>query len=37
MHRVDPIIEVQIEIRYPMMFAERDLFKKVWKKTAIPI
>ncbi len=37
MQSVDPIIEVQIDIKYPMIFADLDLFKNVWKKTAMPI
>lgn len=32
-----PIIVVHMENKYPIMLAERDLLKKVWKKAAIPI
>lgn len=32
-----PINVVQIENKYPMMLAERDLLRKVWKKAAMPI
>lgn len=28
---------VQIENKYPMMFALLDLFRNVWKKAAMPI
>lgn len=37
MERVEPIIDVHIDIRYPIILADLDLFKNVWKNTAKPI
>ena len=35
--RDEPIILSQIEIKYPIIFAERERLRNVWKKTANPI